>query len=162
MNEKLNLENLKIGDEITTITPYKNGFKYGWVYVTTEWCDRHKRWRYSYQNNSKKCAGWFPLTGHGYYFMSKRNTPDFYYSANPKHIEKAKAFDKKSRINAEKAATEQNRKMELAIPIGDLLKTEYYDSEECYHLDTTIDITEELVKRLTDDQIITLKGWLGV
>lgn len=161
MTEELNLENLKIGDEITTITPYRNGFKYGWVYNITEWSNAHKRWRFRYADN-KKDAGWFPLTGHGYYFMSNRNTPDYYYSANPEHIKKAKAKAKKAKIDNDKAAAEKKRRMELALPIGDYLKTEYYDSEECYHLDTTSDIAESLVSKLSDDQIITLKGWLGL
>jgi hypothetical protein len=162
MTEDLNLENLKIGDEITTIRPLKKGFKYGWVYVITEWDDKHKKWRYAVQSKPEKNHGWFPLTGYGYNFMSKRETPDFYYSANPKHIKKAKVFAEKVRINTEKAALEQKRRMELSLPIGDLLKTEYYDSEEGYHLDTTVDIAEVLVANLTDEQIITLKGWLGL
>ena len=163
MNEELNLENLKIGDEITTITPLGKNFRYGWVYVITEWSDAHKGWRFKLAARStSKNIGVLPLTGHGYYFMSKRNTPDYYYSANPKHIKRAKAKAKQAKIDNDKAAAEQKRRMELALPIGDYLKTEYYDSEECYHLDTTSDIAEALVSKLSDDQIITLKGWLGL
>lgn len=159
MTEDLNLENLKVGDEIVTIRPSKEGLKYGAVKVLTVWEDGHKKWRYAHPSNLSKNVGWFPLTGHGYDFMSKRKTPDFYYSANPEHIKNSKAYYEQARINTE----EKCRRMDLALPIGDLLHTEYYyDSEECYNLDTTFEITETLIDKLTDEQIVTLKGWLGV
>lgn len=110
----------------------------------------------------QKNVGAFPITGNGYDFMSKRNQPDFFYSANPKHIKEAKKQHKDVKLEREKKEREIKRRMKLALPIGKLLKTEYYDNEENYHLDTTDDIAEILIKNLSDEQIITLKGWLNL
>lgn len=160
MTLELNLENLKIGDKITTVSP--DGKVYASVGVITKWDDRIKRWRYARPNNLKKTVGTLPPLGHGMYFMSKSKTPDFYYSANPEHVKKAERNIKTRRKRQEQKQAEQDRRMALARPIGDLFKTEYYDSEECYHLDSTDEVTETLIKRLTDEQIETLKGWLNV
>lgn len=157
MEIELNLENLKIGDEIVIITPKGNKLEYGWIHTVRGVDPVSKRWRFGVGS-----AGTIPPDGKGYNAMHSREIPHFYYSANPIHIQKAKEFHEKARIKREKEETEKARRMSLALPIGDLLKTEYYDSEECYQLDSTVDIAEILVSKLTDEQIMTLKGWLGV
>ena len=159
---ELNLTDLKVGDEIVTIRPKGKRFTYGGVRILTEFDERLKRWRYAVPTKMEKNVGAIPPNGFGKNFMSKNPNPDFFYSANPIHIKAAKRQAERIRIQREKDEAEQARRMALALPIGDLLKTEYYDSEECYRLDTTTDIAEELVKRLTDEQIMTLRGWLGV
>ena len=159
---ELNLDNIKIGDEIVTIIPKNGKLEYGSVRIVTEWDDRFKRWRLAMPHNLQKNCDAFPANGHGKYFMSKNPDADFYYSANPMHIKAARAAHKKAKVKAEKEAAEQARRFALTLPIGELLGSEYYDSEECYTFDTTNEITEMLMVRLTDDQITTLKGWLGV
>jgi len=160
----LNLQNIKPGDEIVTIRLKDDVLTYSAIYVVTEWDERFKRWRYNHSNPSSKYHGAFPPTGEGYDFMSKRKTPDFYYSANPKHIKAAKKSHEKARKERIKAEKEKDRRMKLAMPIGELLEVDYYDSEECYNTgpNSIIEISETLISRLTDEQIITLKGWLGV
>lgn len=159
----LNLDNLKVGTEIVTIRVQGEKNVYGGVKIVTGFDEKIKYWRYANINNLENNVGAFPPNGYGRDFMSKRNTiPDFYYSANPRHIEEAKRQHEEARIKREKVEAEKARRMALAVPIGNLLKTEYYDSEENYHLDSTNDIAEILVSRLTDEQISILKGWLNI
>lgn len=155
-----NLTNLKIGDEITTITTTKKGLKYGIVYTITEWDEKYKCWIFKTLNGN--FIHRLNKEGHGYYFMSKNQTPDFYYTANPLHIKKAKVANKRAVAKNNKILLEKTRRMLLVHPVGGLLKTEYYDREENYRLDTTNDINEMLINYLTDEQIITLKGWLKI
>jgi hypothetical protein len=158
----LNLDNLKVGTEIVTIRVTSGKRVYGGVRIITGLCERNQIWRYAKEDNLKKNIGVLPSNGLGWDFMSKRKEPDFYYSANPRHIEEAKKQHEEAKIKREEVETEKARRMALAFPIGNLLKTEYYDSEENYHLDSTNDIAEILVARLTDEQILTLKDWLSI
>lgn len=159
--DQLHLSNLKPGDEITTITLKGKRKVYGAIRVITEYDERWKALRYAKPSDLTKNVGRVPADGKGYYFMQNRDTPPaYYYTANPLHLKAARAQHAKMFAALAKKEAEQARRMALALPIGDLLKTEYYDREECYRLDSTRDIAEELVKRLTDEQIITLRNWL--
>lgn len=157
------LENLKPGDEITTITRKGCRLEYGPIRVITERDDRFKRWRYSRPGAPHKNIGVVPDNGEGFMFMQRRDSPPaFYYSANPEHIRKAKIRAKRIRAKTEKTAAEKARRMALAHPIGELLKTEYYDREENYRLDSANDIAETIIGLLSDTQISTLKEWLNL
>jgi len=164
--DQLHLSNLKPGDEITTITLKGKRKVYGQIRVITEYSEPHKAWRYGKPATPAtpgKCLGIVPADGRGFHFMQKRDTPPgFWYSANPEHIKAARAQYEKELAALAKKAAEKARRMALALPIGDLLKTEYYDREEHYRLDSTQDIAEELVKRLTDEQIKILRTWLKI
>lgn len=159
--QELNLDNLKVGDEVTTLGFKGEPKKYGSIRIVTGWDEKVKRWKLAKPENPEKNVDSFPVDGKGYFFMQKRDTePGFYYSANPEHIKAAKAYHERKKIEREKREQEQKRRMNLALPIGDLLKGEWEDHNGYW--DNSNEIAETLTNRLTDEQIITLKGWLGV
>ena len=116
MNNKpldLNLDNLKAGDEITSVKVEKDGsLSYGAVRIILELSGCGDRWRYTNRINLNKVAGSFPLNGVGYYAMSKRITPHFFYSANPKHIEESKKNRARVIAAAELRKAEQLKNLE--------------------------------------------------
>ena len=148
----LNLKNVKIGDEITVITPENSGFKYNGIQIVSEWSETHKAYRLKSSRNGKD-SGILPSDGKGYYFMSKRKNPNFYYSANPEHISAAKKA-----IQKEKTKREEREKL-LATKNKSLspILESYQDSEENYTFEF---LSVESLQKLSLGQIETLKKWL--
>jgi hypothetical protein len=108
MND-LNLENLKIGDKVVSLRETKTGWLYGPIRVVTGWREGTKTWRYARPEKLEKHVGAFPAHGGCYDFGSKSKTPDFYFSANPVHLEAAERRHKRK-----KAAYEKKREKEKA------------------------------------------------
>jgi hypothetical protein len=96
--DNLNLDNLKIGDEVVAVFVNSRGDirKYGGICIVTRFEEKSQRWRYAYKSNPSKEIGLIPICGGGKYFMSKSEKPDFYYSANPKHLKAAKRSSEKA------------------------------------------------------------------
>lgn len=92
METSLCLENLKVNDEVVVIRKTKNKLSYGIIYVISGWNNELERWNFHHPNFPEKISGRFPLNGYGYDFMSKRIHPNFYYSANQKHVKMLKTF----------------------------------------------------------------------
>lgn len=99
-----------------------------------------------------------PADGKGYFFMSKKINPDFYYSANPEHLRKAKAAHKKAKQKREKLKIERDAVLALAAPITHAIYGDKNDSED-YAPDV---FTEGLAYKLTTEQLKTLRGWLNI
>jgi hypothetical protein len=92
----LNLENLKVGDEVVSIMFRKSGsLKYGPVRIVMEKDEKFQRWKYANPLTPTKLIATFPFHGGCKNFMSKNDKPDFYFSANPTHIKRAKSAMKK-------------------------------------------------------------------
>lgn len=148
----LNLENLKIGDEITTVKNNNGKLEYAGIFIIKEWSEKHKG--FILKNRLQKTLGVLPSDGKGYYFMSKRIAPDYYYSANPIHIKAAKKRIEKS-LKAENLKQKLlNAKKEL---YSSLLES-YRDNEECYSFEY---LSTDSLERLTIPQLKKLKGWLS-
>lgn len=94
-----------------------------------------------------------PKDGKGYFFMSKRIKPDYFFSANPVHIKAAKK--QQSRISAKIQKTEKllAEKREL---FSSLLES-YRDNEECFTFEY---LPTESLEKLTIAQLKKLKSWL--
>lgn len=148
----LNLENVKIGDEITIITPENGGFKYNGILTVSEWSEAHKAYRLKSKTN-EKYSGILPADGKGYYAMHSKKTPHFYYSANPEHIAATKKAIQKERAKREKREKLLAAKNELLSPMLE----SYRDSEENYTFEF---LSVESLQKLSLGQIETLKKWL--
>lgn len=61
-------------------------------------------------SKSERVVSWMDKHGGGWYFMSKNPKPDFWHSANPKHIEAAKREHEKARREREKEEEENLEK----------------------------------------------------
>jgi len=110
--EELHLDNIQSGMEIVTITPKKDGFKYGMIKVIGDYSENHKKWRLRFPNESRD-AGLLPNDGAGYGWGQKRDTPpSFFYSANPKHIKAAKAAHENARKEREKQEAKDKARFE--------------------------------------------------
>lgn len=148
----LNLENVKIGDEITTIRQENGKTVFQGLWIVGEWNENHKAFRlYAKQNN--KVTSILPPDGKGYYAMHPKTIPHFFYSANPAHI---KAIKKKlARISAQNDKKNKllAEKRELFSP----LLEDYHDSEECYTFEY---LSTESLEKLTIAQIKKLKSWI--
>lgn len=148
--KNLNLENLKVGDEVVSIfvdkSRNRDGRKYGRVAKILGWSAERNKWQASGML-------YIPLDGKGYYAMHSKETPHFYFSANPVHIKAAKK--EQSRLDAKIQKQEKllRAKKELLAPI----LSDYQDSEESYGFDY---LSEDALERLTIRQIKTLVGWL--
>jgi hypothetical protein len=144
----LNLDNLKAGDEVVVIKP--NGSISGSIRVL-EWSESHQGFRMNGKDG--KTIGILPKDGKGFYAMHSRETPHFYYSANPIHIKKAK---KAIHQAAKLKETKEKLLAEKRELISPLLET-YRDSEECYDLEY---LPPETLERLTVKQLKTFVSWL--
>lgn len=150
----LNLENVKTGDEITTISPRNGKTVYQGLRIVGEWSENHKAFRL-FAKRDNKLIGILPPDGKGYYAMHPRKTPHFYYSANPAHIKKVKQSIKKAEKIREKKEKLLAEKRELLSP----LLESYRDNEECFSFEY---LSTESLEKLSIEQIKTLKKWLTV
>ena len=154
----LHLENVKVGDEVVTISRTSNGgLSVGSrVFVVRE----IESWRVLLNNENGDSRGaWQTKNGGGCpYAMHPQHVMRYYYSANPEHIATARrqAAEQEAAEIARKAAFEVQ--MALARPLGDELGDEW-DSEEGYRRETA---AQTLAERLTPEQMRTLAEWLGV
>lgn len=88
---KLDLENLKIGDEVVSVRQRRDGkLEYGGVRIVTARDERVRIWRYANPAKPEKNIGAFPYDGGCRDFMSKSTAPDFHFSANSVHIRAAR------------------------------------------------------------------------
>lgn len=148
--KNLQLENLKIGDEVVTFSAKNH--EYGCILKIKEWSEGHNG--FVLVSQLGKTHGILPKDGKGYYAMHhSREKPHFYYSANPKHLKAAKKKHERAKILREKkeAILEQKRKL-----ISPILES-YTDSEEGYRFDFLS--TDDLL-RLSTKQIEMLVSWL--
>lgn len=150
----LNLENVKTGDEITTIRQENGKTVYHGLWTVGEWSENHKAFRL-FASRNNKITGILPPDGKGYHAMHPRKTPHFYYSANPAHIKKVKESIKKAEKTHEKKKKLLAEKRELFSP----LLESYRDNEECFTFEY---LSTESLERLSVSQIKTLKKWLTV
>lgn len=147
----LNLENIKIGDEITTIRNENGKTLYQGLWIVSEWSEKHGGFRLIAKRNDK-LVGILPKDGKGYYAMHSREKPHFYYSANPAHIKKAKESIKR----AEKAREKKEKLRADKLAIIHCFSEEYHDKEEGSFPMVSIDTLE----RLSFAQLKKLKSWL--
>lgn len=93
----------------------------GGIYLIGEYSELHGEYRYRSISTGKH-IGLLPADGMGYYAMYSRDKPDFFYSANPEHIERVqqaiKAADKKAQ---DKAQTDRAKLQDLQKKINALL-----------------------------------------
>ena len=154
----LNLESVKVGDEIVTISRAENGGLSVTPHVFL--VQAHEGWRVVARNEKGKTHGaWLTKNGGGCpWAMHAQNVMRYYYSANPEHVAQARrnARAKKAAEEARKAAFEAQ--MALARPLGDELG-DGWDSDEGYRRETA---AQTLAEKLTPEQMRTLAGWLGV
>ena len=157
----LNLENLNIGDSVTTITlDTKGKIKYGKIYNVLGWDEKHNRYRYSGYLNPDKCLGCFPKDGQGRYFMSKNPNADFYYSANPIHIKKAKQRIKRIARDVARKKVEMELKVSFAMPIAKFLYsyTDYDADDDC----PMGIIANAIAENSSYGQMNLMKEWWGI
>lgn len=149
--KNLNLENLKEGDEVVVIfvNPRRNrdGAKYHGPYKVI--LDMGGNFRLDSGARER-----IPKDGKGYYAMHSRETPHFYYSANPKHLAAARKERNKSLAKEKKKRDLLSQKRAAFSP----LLEEYTDKEECYSFEY---LSTDSLERLTLKQIETLKKWLA-
>jgi hypothetical protein len=107
----LQLDNLKPGDQVVAVA-FKNGqfVPSGAVCTLLEF--RSGRWYYSFPSKPTQVAGTFPPDGGCHHFMSKRATPDYYFSANPEHIAANLVRREKARIEREQREAALKVKMD--------------------------------------------------
>lgn len=110
--KNLHLENLKVGDEVVSIRYNGKKCKYGPIFIVKEFDERFNRWRYSSRKDPDKYIATFPPHGGCKDFMSKNPNPDYYFSANPKHIKAAEKQHMKARIEREKRNEKEIIKLE--------------------------------------------------
>ncbi len=148
----LNLENLKAGDEIVAIfvnpSHTREGKKYGKVCTILGKDPIREEWL---THGLAKIS----LDGKGFFAMSRRIKPDFYWSANPVHIKAAKKQEEKASKIREKKEKLLAEKRELLSP----LLESYRDNEECFSFEY---LSTESLEKLSISQIKTLKKWLTV
>jgi len=160
----LHLEKFKVGAQITVVYVDKNsnrdGSKYGGVKTITGWNEKRGMWEVSRQASDaifgglKTVIDYIPTDGKGYYAMCSRETPHFFYSANPAHIKAARNAQNKAKAKRDKAA--QILAAKRAI-IGAFSES-YRDAEE-----NTIEIVStETMEKLTVSQLKKIKNWLGL
>lgn len=84
------------------------------VYVIIDWEEAHKRWRYTYESAAMqggvyRVAGCIKGNGEegGRDFLSQEKT-DFWYSANPKHVQQAEKSLALARETAAREAKERS------------------------------------------------------
>lgn len=151
MND-LNLENLKVGDEVTAIFVNPRSTRDGRKYSGPKkiiWDEKAQAFR-----TVSKVGELIPKDGKGYFFMSKRITPDYYFSANPKHLAAARKARDKSLAKEKKKNDLLAKKRAALSP----LLEEYTDSEEGYSFEY---LGAESLEKLSISQIETLKKWLA-
>lgn len=119
----LMLETVKTGIEVTTLFPDENGVTYyGPVNQIGEFSKNHWKWRIVKPETGKD-IGLLPTDGKGYHTMHSKDNPHFYYSANPEHIQAAKKFAERKRLQAEVDKREEmDRLKECHSKINDVLR----------------------------------------
>ncbi len=150
MND-INLENLKAGDEVAVIFANPRATRDGVKYAGPKkviWDEKSQSLRTISETGDK-----IPKDGKGYFFMSKRITPDYYFSANPEHLKAAKKATAKRTLARKKKEDEFSKKNELLSPMLD----SYRDSEENHTFEF---LSVESLQKLSIEQIETLKKWL--
>lgn len=154
----LHLENVKVGDEIVSISRADNGG----LSVGSSVFHVHARegWRVILRNEKDKTHGaWQTKNGGGCpWAMHGQHIMRYYYSANPEHVAQARRNARaiKAAEEARKAAFEAQ--MILARPLGYELG-DGWDVQESCHRSTA---AQTLAEKLTPEQMRTLAGWLGV
>lgn len=108
----LQLDKITEGVLICTIKPDGST---GSLFKVGAFSELHGKYRLVSVSTGKH-IGLIPTDGVGYYAMHSRDTPHFFYSANPEHIEKArqaiKVADKKAqdKVQADKAKLQELQK----------------------------------------------------
>ena len=148
----LNLENLKAGDEVTVIfvnpSHNRDGRKYSGPKKVV-WDEKSQCLRTISMTGDK-----IPLDGKGYFFMSKRVNPDYYFSANPEHLKAAKRANSRIKAKEKKKNDLLSEKRSALSP----LLSSYDGDEENYSFEY---LSTDSLERLTIKQIETLKNWLA-
>jgi len=146
----LNLENLKDGDEVVVIflnpKRTRDGLKYSGPKKAV--LDEKGNLR-----TMTKTGDIIPKDGKGYFFMSERISPDYYFSANPAHIKAAKRQNKRAANIREKKESLLAEKRKIICNFCE----SYRDNEECYSFEY---VPPETLERLTVEQLETLASWL--
>ena len=114
----LRLDKITEGALICTI---KADGSAGGIFRVGEFSELHGKYRLISASTGKH-IGLIPADGMGYYAMCSKNKPQFFYSANPEHIEKVqqaiKAAEKKSQ---DQAQSDKAKLQELQKKINALL-----------------------------------------
>lgn len=122
--KNLCLENLKVGDEVVSIHKKNGKIIYGEIRFILNFSENHNRYRYARIVGGSTC-GSFPLDGGCRNFMSKNPNPDFYMSANPKHIAAAKKQHERARVKAQRENEKTKAKLEKFKQELEKLKEKY-------------------------------------
>jgi hypothetical protein len=149
MND-LNLENLKAGDEVAVIFVNPRGTRDGIKYSGPKKVVLDEKGQF---RTISQIGEIVPKDGKSYFFMSKRITPDYYFSANPKHLAAARK-ERDKRLAREQKKNDLLAKKRAAL--SPLLE-EYTDREEGYSFEY---LSAESLEKLSISQIETLKKWL--
>lgn len=146
-NADLHLENVKTGDEVTSV----RGDSCHGVWTVGEWSKLHKAFRLL--NSKGKSVGILPASGIRYDFMSRKEKPDSFYSANPKHLKKARAAIALANRVREKKEKLAAQKREIYLPLLD----SYSDGEDDYTFEF---LSTDALQRLSIRQLKVLAKWL--
>jgi hypothetical protein len=101
--EDLMLHKLAPGCGVITVTPRSGGaIQFGsQIYTVLDFVPELKRWRYTIQPGGR-VAGCFPADGGGRHAMSENDGYDFFYSANPLHINAARNCIAAAKVKAQR------------------------------------------------------------
>lgn len=140
-----------IGVELTVIHVNDRKNPQG-LYTIIDYDHKHDMWKIrSKINQDNVCL--IRKDGAGYYAMHSRESPHYYYSANPIHIKRVKASIKRISNKQHKKEKEKEKKINLVMPFTE----SYRDSEENYTFDF---IPLDILDRLNIEQIKTFCSWL--
>ncbi len=153
----LNLDEIKVGDEVVTLTLDGCLSINSTVYLVHSIESDRVRVRRPDKTNSTH--SWLTKNKGGCpWAMHDQNVMRFWYSANPAHIAIAKAHAVREKAAKEEAERAHQVLLDLARPIGQELG-DGWDSEEGYQRETA---AQTLASNLTPEQMATLKGWLKI
>lgn len=149
------LDALRPGDPLALIFADEPGGRIAARVVTVLYVDAERvQWKTGqfWRRNRGACS----------YAMHDRDTAHFYASANPEHIAEARRLEIRAAIMRAEDEKRAAVKLRAAAEIGALLGdgeryTETY--AEPYHCTDAADL---LAKKLSVEQLTTLRGWLGL
>ena len=127
----LQLHRLKKGQAVVGIAvdqslSSSSKIKYYGVLTIIDFYEKTQRWRYGHKKSPKKVVGTFAVDG--------TTRPNFYFSANPKHIQAAeKAAQKRKAIKEAKDVQDENTLLELQGKLKSLLE-EYNADIHAYQI----------------------------
>ena len=149
------IANVKVGDFVAIIT--REGEIKPHIFVVagvTDWRVLVRR-----PGETKTAGAWLVKNGGGCPLaMHDQSVMRYYYTANPEHIARARERIIEVRAAEEKRKADHAAKMKLYRPVGLELGDGWNEEDDCRYEPAA----QTLAERLTEEQLRTLAGWLGV